>query len=167
MSAKNISSSHNIVRKVDGVEVSVLRTEEVTRTVWVRSSGDNMILLEREGRVKIEAADSGSQYILNSALSVIFPSVNAPPMMEMALICSAVSGNAAKSKATFVIVPVTANAHVPWGVDIMASRMASTAGVDWGLAVGVGRRVVPSMPVSPWIPRACTAGRMNGLLAPG
>jgi len=45
-------------------------------------------------------------YILNSACFVMLPSMKEPPMMLTSLTWSATSGNAARSRATFVNAPV-------------------------------------------------------------
>lgn len=89
-------------------------------------------------------------------------------MIETALICLTTSGKTANSKATFVSVPVATTQHDPGGVFIIALYIAKMAFPGWTATPGggLGRRSVPSIPESPWISGAWTAGRMYGLEEP-
>ena len=109
--------------------------------------------------------------MLNSAHFVIFPFVSslspkAPPMIDKRRMCEATSGNVANNRATFVSAPVDTTAHDWNGVFMIASRIARMAFPGFGSTVGTGRRLVPSMPDSPWMAGAWTAARMNGLSVP-
>ncbi len=87
--------------------------------------------------------------MLNSAYFVIFPSMKLPPMIESTFICSATSGNVANSRAALVIVPVTMSPHVLGSVAMIALRIARIAFSGCTCVRGMGRSLVPSIPVLP------------------
>jgi hypothetical protein len=72
-----------------------------------------------------------------------------PPMILTPFTHSATSGNVANRRAAFVRVPVAIKYAVFLGVAIRALRAARMALSVFAETAGVGRREVPSIPLSP------------------